>query len=118
MLFFPANAGTRGAAMAFVATALISAQIAAQTHPSPTTIAAAAPLKEVVAAAESGNADAQMELSRRYAAGEGVQADDTKEFAWCRRAAEQGGAVAEWALARCYQEARGVARDDQQAFKP
>lgn len=54
----------------------------------------AAPLKEVQAAAERGDATAQLELGGRYERGDGVESDLKTAIKWYRRAARQTGQIA------------------------
>lgn len=59
--------------------------------------------------AESGNAQAQVQLGRAYASGNGVAKDEAEAVRWFRRAAEQGDAAAEDWLGKMYLSGRGVA---------
>src|SRR4051812_18409637 len=52
--------------------------------------------------AQAGNADAQYNLGRLYARGEGVPQDDRKAVDWFRRAAKQKNVDAEYNLAGMY----------------
>jgi TPR repeat protein len=56
-------------------------------------------LARLRASAESGDVDAQIEMSRRYWKGDGVAADPEAAIAWMRRAAEAGNVVARGRLA-------------------
>jgi TPR repeat protein len=62
--------------------------------------------------AHDGNADAQLQLGRMYANGEGGAVDAGEAAHWYRRAAEQGKAEAQFALGMMYASGEGVAPDD------
>ncbi len=61
--------------------------------------------------AEGGDADAQSNLGRMYAAGLGVPQDHAEAVRWFRLAAEQGDVNAQATLGRMYAEGRGVLKD-------
>jgi len=63
------------------------------------------------AKAEKGDAEAQLALGFRYAAGNGVAADYRKAAKWHRKAAEQGLATAQFVLATDYANGLGVKTD-------
>lgn len=67
-------------------------------------------------AAEQGQAQAQYELGRRCAAGDGRARDDGRAARWYALAAEQGHADAQCALAVMYLSGRGVVSDELRAF--
>ena len=69
----------------------------------------------VRARAEAGNAEAQFDLGKLYAKGNGVPKDDALAVAWFRKAAEQGHARSQGNLGLAYRDGRGVTRDDVQA---
>lgn len=69
------------------------------------------------AAAEAGDAKAQLELADCYCDGSGVPADMGECVRWARRAAEQGFAKAQVYFARLYLRGDGVPQDDAEAFK-
>ena len=69
------------------------------------------------AAAEQGDADAQLKLGRFYFSGSGVPQDDAEGARWVRLAAEQGHADAQFALASAYSLGRGVAKDKAEALR-
>ena len=52
------------------------------------------PLEEVRAKAETGDADSQFQLGRRYDKGEGVAKDQVEAAKWYRKAAEQNHGLA------------------------
>ena len=52
-------------------------------------------LKEMLQAAEQGNATAQYNLGVMYDNGQGVRQDDAQAVQWYRKAAEQGHAKAQ-----------------------
>jgi TPR repeat protein len=62
-------------------------------------------------AAEQGNADAQFNLGRCYAEGQGVAKDLAAAATLYQKAAEQGNATAQLTLASCYDLGTGVAKD-------
>jgi uncharacterized protein len=69
-------------------------------------------LRLLVRAAKSSNADAQAELGRRYAKGEGgVCANDVLSSHWYRKAAEAGHIMAQFNLAVRYDKGHGVEKD-------
>ena len=67
------------------------------------------PLEKLRTAGEAGDAGAQLELARRYYAGEGMKEDDRAAAVWYGKAAEQGNATAQFRLAQCYYFGQGVA---------
>ncbi len=72
---------------------------------------------ETKAKAESGNADAQLELARCYKNGTGVATNEVEALNWCRKAAEQGLALAQNNLGTCYEKGEGVKSDMAEAVK-
>ena len=66
--------------------------------------------------ADRGEAEAQFNLGRCYAQGEGVEKDLARAFSWCRKAAEQGHTEAQLTLARCYADGDGVVKDEAEAY--
>ena len=68
-------------------------------------------------AAEQGDAEAQYNLGRMYANGEGVPQDDAEAARWYRLAADQGDASAQYALAGMYAYGRGVPQDEAEAVR-
>lgn len=71
--------------------------------------------KEVVKAAEEGDAQYQFNLGLMYETGEGVPQDDLQAAYWYRKAAEQGFVYAQYVLGRMYDSGKGVPQDDSQA---
>ena len=67
------------------------------------------------AAAEQGDADAQVKLGDRYAKGTGVPEDLERAVVWFRKAAEQGNALGQFVLGKCYAFGYGVPKDVAQA---
>ncbi len=65
----------------------------------------------IKARAEKGDAEAQLALGFRYAAGNGVLKDYSKAAKWQRKAAEQGLAAAQFVLATDYAKGLGVKTD-------
>lgn len=76
------------------------------------------PLEVVQAAAEAGNADAQVELGLRHAMGEG---DGEQSYAeavrWFREAAERNRVVAQYNLGVLYERGLGVAASPPEAVR-
>jgi hypothetical protein len=68
-------------------------------------------------AADQGEARAQANLGRAYAAGLGVAQDYAQAAAWYRRAADQGHAASQFDLAELYARALGVQRNDVEACR-
>jgi len=68
-------------------------------------------------AAETGDAEAESSLARRYEMGVGVARDDAEALIWARKAAAQGEMSAQMDLASRYEDGRGVPRDDAEAFR-
>ena len=64
--------------------------------------------KEMLQAAEQGNAKAQFYLGVMYTNGQGVRQDDAQAVQWYRKAAEQGVAEAQYNLGVAYAEGQGV----------
>ena len=61
--------------------------------------------------AETGSADAQLQLGLNYEKGNGVPQDDAKAAVWFRRAACQGNVDAQLKLSEAYYHGRGVPQD-------
>lgn len=75
-------------------------------------------LKEVMAAARKGDAEAQMELATRYALGAGgVKKNDKLAAEWYRKAGEQGVVAAAHQLGLRYERGQGVDKDLHQAAR-
>ena len=66
----------------------------------------------VKARADKGDGEAQLELSSRYATGDGVTKDGAKAMKWLRKAAEQGVARAQCLLGLSYASGDGVKKPD------
>ena len=73
-------------------------------------------LKEVKAAAEGGDKDAQYKLGLMYTFGVGVPKDDAEAVKWYRKAAEQGEYFAHRSLGDMYANGEGVPQDDIEAY--
>jgi TPR repeat protein len=69
----------------------------------------------ITAKANAGDAPSMMLVARAYAAGSGVDQDDTIAADWYRKAAETGNIEAEIRIAECYRDGSGVTRDMAQA---
>ena len=72
--------------------------------------------KELIAQAESGDADAQFRVGVRYQAGIGLAKDAEKAAKWFRKAAEQGDADAQDSLGFMYEYGKGVPEDEVTAY--
>src|SRR5262249_55045573 len=75
------------------------------------------PLVDVLAAANEGNADAQMNLAKRYAIGDGTGKDPAAALRWYERAAEQGRPEAEMHLGLIYGRGFGVPKDEAEGMR-
>jgi uncharacterized protein len=67
--------------------------------------------------ADQGNADAQDNLGKMYAEGQGVPQDYAEAVKWYRLAADQGNAQAQTNLGVMYYEGQGVPQDYAEAAK-
>ncbi|HSK46232.1 MAG TPA: tetratricopeptide repeat protein [Candidatus Binatia bacterium] len=74
-------------------------------------------ISPLVQRAESGDAQAQVELGRAYEDGKGVAQDDERAVQWFRKSADQGNAQAQNALGVMYSLGRGVQRDKEEAVR-
>lgn len=79
-------------------------------------LAAATPLRMLVARADSGDAAAQRQLALAYLRGQGVDKDMTAAARWAEAAAEQGDAEAQYLAGSFYRDGAGVAADQGRAF--
>lgn len=75
------------------------------------------PVEELRAAAENGDAVAQMVLAQSFLLGRAVPKDFTSAAAWFRLAADQNMPQAQFALALMYDSGEGVERDPAEAAK-
>ena len=69
-------------------------------------------VQTLTAQAESGDANAQFELAKRYAAGDGVDLNLEAAFTWFKKSAEQNNVPAMVELAKIYYTGAGVTEDD------
>ena len=76
----------------------------------------ASDLDSLEAAAEQGDAAAQVNLGVMYNAGEGVPQNDTVAVRWVRMSAEQGDADAQRLLGNIYSIGSGIPKDYVQAY--
>lgn len=74
-------------------------------------------LSTLIAAAEGGDAEAQVKLAVCYGRGDGVEQDYKKAFEWAMKAAEQGDAEGQYIVAGCYLQGKGVLQDMQQSIR-
>lgn len=68
-------------------------------------------IAQIVALARGGNAQAEDQLARAYAAGRGVRLDAAAAVAWYAKAAAQGDPAAETSLGWAYYIGAGVPRN-------
>jgi TPR repeat protein len=74
-------------------------------------------LLELRKAAEQGNPNAQCDVGRMYAEGQGVPQDYAEAQRWWRKAAEQGHAGAQSNLGLMYDTGKGVPQDHAEALR-
>ena len=74
-------------------------------------------LSMLSARALKGDADAQLQLGKMYANGEGVIVDVTKAAKWFGKAAHQGNSEAQFLYATALLDGRGMVQDYQAALK-
>ena len=74
-------------------------------------------LAALIAAAEEGDAAAQVNLGGLYRYGLGVAEDDAEAVRWYRAAAEVGDAAAQFNLGDLYRHGEGVPEDDSEAAR-
>ena len=79
--------------------------------------AAQAPASVPHSRAESGDAEAQLQLGMRYATGDGVVQNEKEAAKWFERAARQGLPEAQYEYGLALLQGRGVVQDYQAAFK-
>ena len=72
---------------------------------------------DIRAAAEKGDADAQIRLAGIYSHGLGVPKDYVEAAKWLRMAAEQGNPMAQYFLASLYGTGQGVPKDNAEKIK-
>jgi len=66
---------------------------------------------------ERGDVNAQYELGRRYAMGDGVAENDAEAVKWYEKAAVQGHVEAQFYLGTCYAYGNGVQKNISKAAK-
>jgi hypothetical protein len=69
----------------------------------------------LLAKANTGDPPSMIQVAKAYAAGSGVDQDDTIAADWYRKAAVLGNLEAEIRIAECYRDGKGVTRDMAQA---
>ena len=74
-------------------------------------------MTNLVELAESGNAEAQYELSVRYFYGDGVPQDYATAIMWIQKAAAQGLVEAQFDIAGCYERGDIVEQNYYTAFE-
>ena len=72
-------------------------------------------IAELLAKAEAGDAESQVNLGKMYYLGRGVPEDEAQAVSWYRKAAQQGDAKAQFELGEMYDFGYGVPEDDAQA---
>ncbi|GAB3537659.1 hypothetical protein GCM10027343_01390 [Noviherbaspirillum agri] len=77
----------------------------------------AAAVKELKPLAEDGNPQAQFQLARMHAEGQGLPHDDMQMAKWMRKSAEQGYVEAQYHLAELYARGFGVRENPAQALQ-
>lgn len=78
--------------------------------------ASASDIVDLTRKAESGDTNAQLQLSQAYEKGNGVKQDYQLAFEWCRKAANQGNAEAQNALGVMYSLGRGITQSKNDAL--
>jgi localization factor PodJL len=87
------------------------------TAPAPGRPAPSAPLDRLTAAANAGNARAELIVGLKYLDGDGVPANDGEAAKWLGRAAEAGEPVAQYRLGTLFERGRGVPADAAKAMR-
>ena len=100
------------ALIAAVATFLLPPSLQAQTQAQPKGIDPA-----LLAKANAGDAEAQLNTGVLYANGQGLPQDYLQAAYWFRKAAEQGVFAAQNNLGVCYEKGLGVPKDQAEADK-
>jgi TPR repeat protein len=67
--------------------------------------------------AESGDPQAQAEISRTYLSGINVKIDENNGFKWAKESAEKGNPFGQLCLGNCYLEGKGVDKNPDMAFE-
>lgn len=70
----------------------------------------------VMVKANQGNAEAQVEVARRYGTGQGVPQDFEKALEWYLKAAQQGNINAQCCVGFMYERGQGTPRDEAKAM--
>lgn len=74
-------------------------------------------IEELHGKADQGDVNDQVQLCMAYDQGYGVDRNQAKAAAWCRKAAEQGNAAAQNSLGSMYQFGEGVPQDNAEALR-
>lgn len=74
-------------------------------------------ISEVFRQANAGNAEAQLELARRYEEGRGLKKDDSEAVNWFQKAGQQGNVAAERDLGVAYLNGRGITQDGKEGVR-
>ncbi|KAG9067525.1 hypothetical protein KI688_012308 [Linnemannia hyalina] len=82
-----------------------------QTHSNPSSA-----MDGVLDKANKGNAEAQIEVARRYGTGQGVPQNLEKALEWYIKAAQQGNINAQCCVGFMYERGQGVTRDEAKAM--
>jgi hypothetical protein len=75
----------------------------------------AAGLMELVAAANEGDVDSQLDLAEMYYGGEGLKKDYAEALKWYRKAADKRDSLAQFWMGRLYERGEGVPMDSRAA---
>jgi TPR repeat protein len=103
--------------MAPIGKAFAEEMVKLQTHGKDVKSSATEPhFAELVATAERGDADAQLELGLRYRDGRGAKRDHAEALKWLRKAADKGNAAAMDAVGFQFQRGWGVKQNEDVAF--
>ncbi len=116
-LIFKFHPGSHGVSSAQSRVAPHAAASVAHTPVRAAAMAAAshAPLDQLTALANKGDARAELVIGLKYLSGDGVPADNAQAARWLERAAQRGNAVGQNHLGALYQNGRGITRDIAQA---
>ena len=74
------------------------------------------PLTKLQRQAEEGDAEAQLDLAKKYYDGEDLDQDYAQAFNWFQKAADQGNDDAQYYLGMCYRDGKGVKKDEKKAI--
>ena len=98
-------------------TALAKAPQSPQQQTPSQQVASRAPIDRLTAAANAGNARAELIVGLKYLDGDGVAPNDGEAVKWLARAADAGEPVAQYRLGTMYERGRGVSVDAAKAVR-